>query len=84
MLSTGVLHENNDHMYGSRKCCTKGRNKLHITCTNSLWLQVSHELADVSRDADLVILEGMGRGIETNLFAQLTCVRPHLPVFVIL
>ncbi|KAK4741087.1 hypothetical protein SAY87_024675 [Trapa incisa] len=34
---------------------------------------VSQELAYLSSDADLVILEGMGRGIETNLYAQFKC-----------
>ncbi|XP_068648040.1 damage-control phosphatase At2g17340-like [Aristolochia californica] len=34
---------------------------------------VSQELAYLAADADLVILEGMGRGIETNLYAQLKC-----------
>ncbi|KAK4345479.1 hypothetical protein RND71_035655 [Anisodus tanguticus] len=31
---------------------------------------VSQELAYLASDADLVILEGMGRGIETNLYAR--------------
>uniref|UniRef100_A0A1J3E3U0 Damage-control phosphatase ARMT1-like metal-binding domain-containing protein n=1 Tax=Noccaea caerulescens TaxID=107243 RepID=A0A1J3E3U0_NOCCA len=35
--------------------------------------RVSQELADLSSDADLVIIEGMGRGIETNLYAQFKC-----------
>ncbi|XXG57443.1 hypothetical protein AAC387_Pa03g4592 [Persea americana] len=34
---------------------------------------VSQELACLASDADLVVLEGMGRGIETNLYAQLKC-----------
>ena len=34
---------------------------------------VSPELAAAAADADLVILEGMGRGIETNLNAVFTC-----------
>lgn len=34
---------------------------------------VSPELAYMASDADLVILEGMGRGIETNLYAQMKC-----------
>ncbi|KAL9688235.1 hypothetical protein QQ045_032654 [Rhodiola kirilowii] len=34
---------------------------------------VSQELAYLSADADLVIMEGMGRGIETNLYAQFKC-----------
>lgn len=34
---------------------------------------VSPELAYLASDADLVILEGMGRAIETNLYAQLKC-----------
>ncbi|GAY46163.1 hypothetical protein CUMW_094880 [Citrus unshiu] len=34
---------------------------------------VSQELAYLASDADLVILEGMGRGIETNLYAQFKC-----------
>lgn len=36
-------------------------------------LSVSPELAYVASDADLVILEGMGRAIETNLYAQFKC-----------
>nr|1XFI_A Chain A, unknown protein [Arabidopsis thaliana]2Q40_A Chain A, Protein At2g17340 [Arabidopsis thaliana] len=35
--------------------------------------RVSQELAYLSSDADLVIVEGMGRGIETNLYAQFKC-----------
>ncbi|CAN8270866.1 unnamed protein product [Cochlearia groenlandica] len=35
--------------------------------------RVSQELAYLSSDADLVILEGMGRGIETNLYANFKC-----------
>ncbi|KAJ8434009.1 hypothetical protein Cgig2_001202 [Carnegiea gigantea] len=35
--------------------------------------RVSQELAYLAGDADLVLLEGMGRGIETNLYAQLKC-----------
>ncbi|RDX78762.1 hypothetical protein CR513_40914, partial [Mucuna pruriens] len=35
--------------------------------------RVSQELAHLATDADLVILEGMGRGIETNLYAQFKC-----------
>lgn len=34
---------------------------------------VSHELNAASADADLVILEGMGRGIESNLDADFNC-----------
>lgn len=34
---------------------------------------VSPELAYLSNDADLVVLEGMGRAIETNLYAQFKC-----------
>ena len=34
---------------------------------------VSPDLAAATADADLVILEGMGRGIETNLLAHFTC-----------
>ena len=33
----------------------------------------SPDLAAAAADADLVILEGMGRGIETNLLATFTC-----------
>ncbi|KAH7574773.1 hypothetical protein JRO89_XS02G0002800 [Xanthoceras sorbifolium] len=35
--------------------------------------RVSQELAYLSSDADLVVLEGMGRGIETNLYARFKC-----------
>ncbi|KAJ6792926.1 uncharacterized protein M6B38_381690 [Iris pallida] len=34
---------------------------------------ISPELAFLANDADLVILEGMGRAIETNLYAQMKC-----------
>jgi type II pantothenate kinase len=34
---------------------------------------VSDELNRASKDADLVILEGMGRGMETNFDAQFSC-----------
>jgi uncharacterized protein with ATP-grasp and redox domains len=36
-------------------------------------LGVSRELNDAATDADLVILEGMGRGVESNLDASFTC-----------
>ncbi|KAJ6671830.1 PANTOTHENATE KINASE [Salix viminalis] len=35
--------------------------------------RVSQVLAYLASDADLVVLEGMGRGIETNLYAQFKC-----------
>ncbi|KAJ6759997.1 hypothetical protein OIU79_024956 [Salix purpurea] len=35
--------------------------------------RVSQMLAYLASDADLVVLEGMGRGIETNLYAQFKC-----------
>ncbi|GMI88384.1 hypothetical protein like AT4G35360 [Hibiscus trionum] len=35
--------------------------------------RVSQEVAYLASDADLVILEGNGRGIETNLYAQFKC-----------
>ncbi|MED6149845.1 Pantothenate kinase 2, mitochondrial [Stylosanthes scabra] len=35
--------------------------------------QVSSELAAVAKDADLIILEGMGRALHTNLYAQFKC-----------
>jgi type II pantothenate kinase len=35
--------------------------------------EISPELNQASRDADLVSLEGMGRGVETNLNAEFTC-----------
>jgi uncharacterized protein with ATP-grasp and redox domains len=34
---------------------------------------ISRELNDASADADLVILEGMGRGVESNLDAEFSC-----------
>ena len=36
-------------------------------------LAVSQELNQASSDADLVIIEGMGRGVESNLDAQFSC-----------
>ncbi|KAI8904812.1 fumble-domain-containing protein [Gorgonomyces haynaldii] len=49
--------------------------KLHVVATGSgspcLDLrQVSEELAMVAKDADLVVIEGMGRAIHTNFFAR--------------
>jgi type II pantothenate kinase len=35
--------------------------------------QVSEELNRASQDADLVILEGMGRAVESNLHATFSC-----------
>ena len=35
-----------------------------------LCMQVSYEVVQQAGNADLIILEGMGRGIETNLHAQ--------------
>ena len=35
--------------------------------------QISPELAREAEGADLVVLEGMGRGIETNLYAHFVC-----------
>ncbi|KAK8970244.1 Pantothenate kinase 2 [Platanthera guangdongensis] len=35
--------------------------------------QVSSELAAVAKDADLIILEGMGRALHTNLNARFGC-----------
>jgi type II pantothenate kinase len=34
---------------------------------------VSDELNEAAADADLVILEGMGRGVESNLRAEFSC-----------
>jgi len=34
---------------------------------------VSSELVDAARGADLIVLEGMGRAVETNLRARFTC-----------
>lgn len=36
-------------------------------------MQVSPELAHEAQTADLVVLEGMGRAIETNLHARFVC-----------
>lgn len=36
-------------------------------------MQVGQACAQEARDADLIVLEGMGRGIETNLYAEMTC-----------
>jgi uncharacterized protein with ATP-grasp and redox domains len=35
--------------------------------------EVSGELNEAAADADLVVLEGMGRGVESNLYAQFSC-----------
>eukprot|EP00983_Pelagomonas_calceolata_P060029 1146199-Pelagomonas_calceolata.AAC.2 len=34
---------------------------------------LSQEIVDCAQDVDLVVLEGMGRSIETNLNAKLRC-----------
>lgn len=49
-------------------------------------MQVSEELAAICAGVDLIILEGMGRSIETNLHAEFTCdswklgMIKHIPV----
>ncbi len=43
---------------------------MHVFSTVSCYMQVSQEVVQKAGDADLIILEGMGRGIETNLYAQ--------------
>lgn len=45
---------------------------------DGLELQVSHQLLAASQGVDVVILEGMGRAIETNLYAQLKCDKINL------
>ncbi|KAH6558249.1 hypothetical protein KP509_1Z072000 [Ceratopteris richardii] len=35
--------------------------------------QVSSELSELAKDADLIILEGMGRALHTNYNARFTC-----------
>lgn len=42
-------------------------------------LQISSELAAAAEGADLVVLEGMGRSIETNLHARMRCGRHNMP-----
>lgn len=42
-------------------------------------LQISGELAAAAEGADLVVLEGMGRSIETNLHARMRCGRRDMP-----
>lgn len=39
----------------------------------ALAVQVSDELVEATADCDLIVLEGMGRAIETNLHARFTC-----------
>ena len=36
-------------------------------------MQLSPECVAAAEDVDLVVLEGMGRAIETNLYASFTC-----------
>eukprot|EP00850_Spirogloea_muscicola_P026299 SM006552S20496 [mRNA] locus=s6552:223:811:+ [translate_table: standard] len=43
---------------------------------------ISPELAFVSDDADLIVLEGMGRSIETNLYASFKCDSLNLGMYV--
>ena len=43
---------------------------LHLYYTFGATFQVSEEVREAAGDADLIILEGMGRGIETNLHAR--------------
>jgi len=44
-----------------------------VVMYSSTLSQVSPALASACADCDLVILEGMGRAIETNLNARFTC-----------
>ena len=46
---------------------------LWLRCWLDRGLQVSAELAEAAAGADLVVLEGMGRSIETNLHARFWC-----------
>ena len=39
---------------------------------------MSRALATAAKDVELVVLEGMGRAIETNLNAELTCDKLNL------
>lgn len=39
---------------------------------------MSHALVTACKDVDLVVLEGMGRAIETNLNAELSCDKLNL------
>jgi type II pantothenate kinase len=43
----------------------------HCAVTHSL--QVSPAVAAEAQECDLLVLEGMGRAIETNLLTQFTC-----------
>jgi type II pantothenate kinase len=43
-------------------------------------LQVADELNAAAEDADLVILEGMGRGVESNLNAEFTCAALNIAI----
>ena len=44
------------------------------------WLQISAELAEAAAGADLVVLEGMGRSIETNRHARFRCAAVEDPL----
>ncbi len=49
-------------------CIACRRTPKKYTCAGCM--QVSQEVVSAAGDADLIILEGMGRGIETNLHAR--------------
>lgn len=38
-----------------------------------MYVQLSPECVAAAEDVDLVVVEGMGRAIETNLYASFTC-----------
>lgn len=54
--------------------CTASGASLAVNAAPLATLQISPELAEAAAGADLVVLEGMGRSIETNLNARFRCV----------
>ena len=52
---------------------SKPASPVPVTNDASLLLQLSPECVAAAEDVDLVVVEGMGRAIETNLYASFSC-----------
>lgn len=51
----------------------KSTGQMMWSLQSCLSLQLSPECVAAAEDVDLIVVEGMGRAIETNLYASFTC-----------
>lgn len=55
------------------RVCGSCLQSVQLTVVCCAGLQLSPECVAAAEDVDLVVLEGMGRAIETNLYASFSC-----------